>query len=161
MILCFKFFLCSLLGFCSILLVCMWVDHFMCVVLFSICFVSFLLILWYYKFIILLYWSCAMRHAICSCNTFNWDAAVFFISAFNSVTPFGSFNDTYWPSPTLISTFAVAVAADNKDDGSLSSLFKLPRRFLATVAIIVPGSFAARGDPFWELWLYNCIDAMW
>ena len=49
--------------------------------------------------------------------------------------PLGSFKEIYWPSPTFISTLADS----------------LPRRFLQTVAMTVPGSVAANGDPFCEL----------
>ena len=55
----------------------------------------------------------------------------------------------YCPSPTLISTFAVEFAA------AADSLLSRPRRgFLHMVAMTVPGSVAARGDPFWELYVY-------
>jgi hypothetical protein len=47
----------------------------------------------------------------------------------------GSLREMYWPSPMLISTLADS----------------LPRRFLQTVAMTVPGSVAAIGDPFCEL----------
>jgi len=50
--------------------------------------------------------------------------------------PLGSFKEIYWPSPTFISTF---------------SIDSLPRRFLQTVAMTVPGSVVANGDPFCEL----------
>ena len=86
-------------------------------------------------------WSCAMRLAIWSWSTLSWEAAVCFICASSAETPFGSFREMYWPSPTFISTLA--------DTFSVNSL---PRRaFLQTVAMTVPGSVAARGDPFCEL----------
>ena len=78
-----------------------------------------------------------MRLAIWSWRTLSWEAAVCFICASSPDTPVGSLREIYWPSPTLISTLADS----------------LPRRFLQTVAITVPGSVAETGDPFLELFL--------
>jgi len=78
--------------------------------------------------------SCAIKLAIWSWRTLSWFAAVCFNWGSSSEMPLGSLREIYWPSPTLISTLADP----------------LPRRFLQTVAITVPGSVAARGDPFWE-----------
>lgn len=79
--------------------------------------------------------SWAIKLAIWSCKTFNWEAAVAFIEESNSWTPNGSLSEINLPSPTLISKFVPSS----------------PLLFLVTVAITEPAWWVSKGDPFAEL----------